>query len=107
MYVDEFRGTNAPGVYGLIRRPLSGEEETDRFAYNVPASESRLEVLGTEGLRKSLGANVPVTIQEFDVFNWISGKQSETELHDLVMYALLAILVFEQMMAFRLSFHKR
>lgn len=107
MYVDEFRGTDAPGVYGLLRRPLAGGEESEKFAYNVPSSESRLDVLGTEGLRKSLGASVPVTIQEFDVFNWIAGKQSETELHDLVMYALLAILVFEQMMAFRLSFHKR
>lgn len=107
VYVDQFTNTDLPGVYGLIRQPLSGGTDIERFAYNVPASESRLQLIPTDRLKKNLGSDVAVEVQEFNTFNWITGKGQEFDLARYVLWFLLFILVCEQLMAFRLSFHPK
>ncbi len=106
-YLDEFTDTDLPGVYTLVKHPLSGGEEPQRFAYNVPAAESRLQLTTSDKLRKNVGSEVPLKIQEVDQFDWIHGEHAGQDLHDLVLIGLLIFLVCEQMMALRLSFHPK
>ncbi|MBS0265364.1 MAG: BatA domain-containing protein, partial [Planctomycetes bacterium] len=42
LYEDLYRNTDDPGVYSLLVKRQDGGEETQRFAFNVPAAESQL-----------------------------------------------------------------
>ena len=46
-------------------------------------------------------------IQEAGDFNWVHGEESTREIHDYVLMALLIILLAEQAMALRLSYHPK
>jgi hypothetical protein len=107
MYEDAYKATDQPGVYALRARRQDGGEETRRFAYNVSGSESHLKLETTEGIRKRLGPEMGGQIQEVGDFNWVHGEESTREIHDYVLMALLIILLAEQAMALRLSYHPK
>lgn len=106
-FVDEFRSTDAPGLYALALKRLDGGDEVQRFAYNVPESESFLELATNERLRERVGTDVPLLIQEVGDFDWVHGEQAGQEIHDFVLFLLLAFLVCEQLLALRLSYHPK
>jgi len=103
--VETFRDTSNPGVYTVIRFRQDETSERQLIAYNVPLEESELSLASNEDIRGPFGANM--TIQEPGDFAWIQGKQAGQEIRDLILMALLGILLIEQLLAMRLSFHPR
>lgn len=102
---ETYRDTDTPGIYTLVR--YKQDESTDPLilAFNVPIQESELEISSTEEIRRRLGPESRVRIQEYGVFDWIQGRQAGQEIRDLILAVILLILLAEQWMAMRLSFH--
>jgi hypothetical protein len=105
--VENYRETDLPGVYSVVRFRQDENSETQLIAYNVPAEESDLTLATSDQIRTRLGSDVPVRIQEFGSFDWIQGKQAGQEIRDLILFGLLGILLLEQLLAMRLSFHPK
>jgi hypothetical protein len=106
MYEEAYKATDQPGVYALRVKRQDGGEETRRFAYNVADSESRLQLAATEKIRQRL-PDVAVQIQEVGDFNWVHGADSTRDIHEFILMALVVILLAEQMLALRLSYHPK
>lgn len=98
-----FRETDDPGVYGvrLVDQSLVTEERL--LAYNVPLQESELDLATTSNLRKRLGDNPNVLIHEPGQLGWVQGQEAGSEIRQALLWILLALLLAEQLMAYRLS----
>lgn len=108
VYEESYKNTDEPGVYTLVlKRQDAGEAPPRRYAYNVSDAESRLKLSTSELIKKRLGPDVKAQIQEFGEFNWVHGEESTQEIHDYVLMALLIILLAEQVMALKLSYHPK
>ena len=75
------------------------------IAYNVSPREGDLQLATTPDLRKRLGGNSHVTIQEFGQLEWVQGKEAGSEIRHWLLWALLAFLIAEQALAYKLSYH--
>jgi hypothetical protein len=106
-YIDRFTGTDTPGMYTLTLQRMSGGAETRRFAYNVPLAESSLDLTTPQQMQERVGAGVAMKIQQVGDFQWIHTEQAGQEVMDFVLLALLILLVVEQALALRLSFHPK
>ena len=102
---ETFRETGQPGIYTVVR--FKQDESTDPLllAYNVPLEESELELAATAEIRRRLGNGTQIRIQEFGNFDWIQGRQAGQEVRDFLLLIILAVLLGEQWLAMRLSFH--
>jgi len=107
VYEELYKNTDEPGVYSLTVKRQDAGEETRRYAYNVSDAESRLKLTTSEVIKRRLGPDVKVQIQEVGDFNWVHGEESTREIHDYVLMLLLIILLAEQVMALRLSYHPK
>jgi hypothetical protein len=107
IYEELYKNTDEPGVYSLILKRQDSGEETRRYAYNVSDAESRLKLATSELIKRRLGPDVRVQIQEVGDFNWVHGEESTREIHDYVLMLLLVILLAEQVMALKLSYHPK
>jgi hypothetical protein len=107
VYEELYRNTDSPGVYGVILKRQDSGEETRRYSYNVADAESRLMLTTTEMIKRRLGPDVKVQIQEVGDFNWVHGEESTREIHDYVLVLVLVLLLGEQAMALRLSYHPK
>jgi hypothetical protein len=107
VYEESYKNTDEPGVYTLLVARHDSGEETRRYAFNVSDAESRLKLASTELIKRRLGPDVGVQIQEVGDFNWVHGEESTREIRDYVLMALLVILLAEQAMALRLSYHPK
>ncbi len=100
-----FRETDDPGIYTVRLMTQSQVSEDRLIAYNVSPREGDLQLATTPDLRKRLGGNSHVTIQEFGHLEWVQGKEAGSEIRQWLLWALLAFLVAEQALAYRLSYH--
>ena len=107
VYEESYRNTDEPGVYSLLLWHHDSAEETRRYAFNVSDVESRLALASTEMIRRRLGPDAKARIQEVGDFTWVHGAQSTREIRDYVLMLLLVILLAEQAMALRLSYHPK
>ena len=102
-----FRATDFPGVY-VVKTQAQDLVMVERWiTYNVPTTESELELATTEQIRKQLDDNLRVEIQEPGQFSWIEGKDAGQEIRQWLLILLIAFLLAEQLMGYRLSFHAR
>ena len=46
-------------------------------------------------------------LQEVGDFNWVHGEESTRDIHDYVLMAVLVLLLCEQALALRLSYHPK
>lgn len=100
-----FRDTDQPGIY-TVRLMTQNQISEDRLiAYNTSPREGDLQPATTPDLRKRLGDNKRVTIQEFGQLEWVQGKEAGSEIRQWLLWALLAFLVAEQALAYKLSYH--
>ncbi len=100
-----FRETDEPGIY-LIRLLNKAQQAEDRWvAYNVPLSESDLELATTANLQQRLSDAGTVRIQEPGQFEWLQGEEAGSEIRTWLLWLLLGLLVAEQLWAYRLSYH--
>lgn len=102
-----FRDTDLPGLYRVRLLDLSQVPFERWITYNFPAEESDLSLATTELIHKQLGDKVRVSIQEPGEFSWIAGRDIGSEVRDALLVVLALILIAEQFMAYRLSYHHR
>lgn len=101
---ETFRDTNQPGIYTVVRFKQDETTDPQLLAYNVPTTESELSVASTEEMRRRLG-NSRIRIQEFGDLSWVQGRQAGQEVRDLILLAILLVLLGEQLLAMRMSYH--
>lgn len=75
------------------------------IAYNAPLNEGSLELATTADILNRLGDDVHVSIQEPGTVRWIEGRDAGQEIRQLLLMALVAALLIEQMLAYRFSYH--
>ncbi|MFN0198083.1 MAG: BatA domain-containing protein [Planctomycetaceae bacterium] len=101
----EFKETDIPGIYG-IRLTMHGQTPQDELiSYNFPLSEGELELATTAEIRKTLGDESPIQILEPDNYQWMQGEDAGQEIRNTILILLFLLLVGEQLLACRLSFH--
>lgn len=105
VYRERYLKTGTPGVYSIVQKRQDGTSELRQLAYNVPVRESEQALVPTDRLKARIGSEVPVMVQEPGEFNWLNAEQAGQEVHDLILLGLLAILLCEQLLAWRLSYH--
>jgi len=106
-YEESFRNTDQPGDYALVLKRAEGGEEVRHYAYNVADAESRLQLATSDSIRRRLGPEVNAQIQEFGNLLWVHAEDTSHEIHDYVLLLLLVVLLGEQALALRLSYHPR
>lgn len=102
-----YRDTDTPGIY--LARVVNQQQvpEERLFAYNVPESEGDLALVSTPDLRKRLGNNPAVRIQEPGDLEWIEGEEAGSEVRNALLVFLFLGLLAEQLLAYRLSYHPK
>lgn len=100
-----FRNTDDPGIYTIRRFKTDNSEDPEILALNVPTEESELALAETAEIKQRLGSGSRIKVQEFGDFSWIQSRQAGQEIRDMLLYAILALLLVEQLLAMRLSYH--
>ena len=101
-----YRETDDPGIYTVRLQGQSQVSEERLIAYNVAPREGDLQLATTPDIRKRLGGNNKVTLQEFGQLEWVQGKEAGSEIRQWLLWALLILLIAEQALAYRLSYHR-
>jgi hypothetical protein len=104
--VVDYSRTDYPGVYRV--RLVSEDVSVERwYAYNTGRDEGRLALIETGAIRKSLGPELAdgVKIQEAGSTEWLAGEESDRDIREWILILLVLVLLGEQVMAYRLSFH--
>lgn len=102
-----FRDTDTPGIYRVRLLDQSQAPVEQWVTFNVPAEESDLSLAATELIRKQLGENLEIQIHEPGEFSWIAGRDAGQEVRFWLLVILFVILLAEQLLACRLSFHPK
>src|SRR5207248_1245038 len=100
-----FPYTDLPGIYRVRLLDLNQVPFERWITYNFPVEESELALASDELIRKQLGDKVRVSIQDPGEFSWIAGRDIGHEIRDWLLMLLAAILIAEQLLAYRLSYH--
>jgi uncharacterized membrane protein len=100
-----FRETDDPGLY-LVRLVDQSQTTVERWiTFNVPRDESELELATNDLIRKQLGEDVRVQIQEPGEFAWIAGRDAGQEVREWLLMLLIGVLLAEQLLGYRLSYN--
>ncbi|MCP4505874.1 MAG: VWA domain-containing protein [Fuerstiella sp.] len=95
---------NRPGVYRLKRFRQDGEGVETWLAMSVPSTESDLAVADA-AVVEALSESGHVRVIAADVAGGLSGSDAGREMRWLLLGLLIFVLVCEQLMSLRLSFH--
>lgn len=106
-YEDVYRRTGEPGVYAMQLKRQDGGEEVRRIAFNVPTSESELELATDEAIAARIGPGTSVAIQSAGDFGWVHAEETGREVHDYVLMGLLVLLLCEQLLSLKLGYHPK
>ena len=106
-FVAEYLGTDLPGIYGYRARPrLPNLPKDGAFAYNVSRREGYTSVATTEELQQTIGETDNVFVREYGETDYISqGVDPGREMRNYLLYLLIGLLIIEQSLAYRLSYH--
>jgi hypothetical protein len=102
-----FRDTDAPGVYQVRLTRHDGPQEVGLIACNVPEEESRLSVASDEQLRRQLADLTHVELRALEAEAWLQPASPGNELRLPLLTALLVLLLLEQYLSYRFSYHPR
>lgn len=103
-----FSDTDEPGVYKTFTAPVSGGTlEESWFAMNAPRSESQLQLAEPVRMRRALANTENVVIREPDNLSWLNVREAGREIRLALILFLIALLVGEQALAYRLSYHPK
>ncbi|MFV0445617.1 MAG: BatA domain-containing protein [Planctomycetaceae bacterium] len=100
-----FDGTDAPGVYSIRMTRQDGTAEESLLACNVPVEESRLAIASDEQLRRQLGETRHIEIRAADSEDWLQVDIPGNELRIPLLVAMLVLLLTEQYLSYRFSYH--
>ncbi len=106
-FVAEYFATDTPGIYGYRARPrLPNLPKDGAFAYNVSRREGHTDVAKTEVLRQTIGETDNVFVREYGETDYISqGVDPGREMRNYLIYLLIGLLIIEQTLAYRFSYH--
>lgn len=113
LYGVDYTQTGLPGIYKLdLKRhkaavDVGGTNEVRMYAYNVPVQESATEVTPDDEITRHFRNNDDFHLYNADDEAPFVGKQPEQELRKFLLAGLLLLLVGEQLLACRLSYHTR
>lgn len=102
---ETFRNTDDPGIYTIRRFKTDNTEDPEILAFNVPIEESEMTLADTTEMKQRLGSGSRIRIHEFGDFSWIKSRQAGQEIREMLLYLILAVLLCEQLLALRLSYH--
>ncbi len=102
-----YRDTDTPGVYAVKLIDKDQVPSEQWLAYNVPLNESELALAANQQIIRQLGNPARLHIQEAGNLEWIQGADSNQEIKHLLLFALLAFLVVEQLLALKFSHHPK
>lgn len=105
--VVDYRDTDSPGIYSVRLFDQNQASKTSLIAYNVPVEESDLQLATDAQIRAGIGDDVRVQIQQPGSVHWIQGRQAGHEVRKLLLLLLFVILLAEQLLAYRLSYHPK
>ncbi|QDT65364.1 BatA domain-containing protein [Calycomorphotria hydatis] len=101
-----FKEAKQPGVYKFRRQSLDGTPlPAEWVAYNTPLAESDLTLADRDELLDRLGPDSNVLLRDVGDFRWMAAKAVGREIGLFLIGALLLLLICEQLLAYRLSFH--
>lgn len=113
MQVYKFPSTDKPGIYTLdLRRhtksAITGSNDESRmFAYNVPTKESSTALYSKEDLIKKFDDNKYAHVYDYDDEKIVEGQEPGREMRMTLLFILIGLLIIEQLLAYRLSYHTR
>ena len=93
-----------PGIYRIRRFDPEGRVNDLSIALNVPTSESALAIADPDQIMRQADLD-HVRILESESATALGGSQAGRELRWLLLGLLIAILIAEQLLALRLSYH--
>jgi len=102
-----FAETDAPGIYVVKLLDVNNAPVEQWITYNVPLNESELNLATTEQIRKELGNDLNIQIQEPGEISWIAGRDAGQEIRNWLLLCLIVFFLAEQVLGYRLSFHSR
>ncbi|MFP6764152.1 MAG: hypothetical protein VB858_11050, partial [Planctomycetaceae bacterium] len=102
-----FGETDAPGIYVVKLLDVNNSPVEQWITYNVPLNESELNLATTEQIRKELGDDLKIQIQEPGEVSWIAGHDAGQEIRNWLLLCLIVFFLAEQVLGYRLSFHSR
>ncbi|MFH1304048.1 MAG: hypothetical protein ABIK07_23585, partial [Planctomycetota bacterium] len=103
--VTAYRETDQPGVYSVQLKRQDQTVEQQIYAFNFPVTESNLVLASSDELVKELGNQSQIQIQEPGEFQWIQGQEAGREITNSILVILFLVLICEQLLAYRLSYH--
>ncbi len=107
IYVANFDDTDVPGVYSVKLTTIDRQTEETLYGFNVPTEESDLKLASTEEIRRTIGEDTTVQIQEPGVFTWLQGKEADQEIRHFILALLMLFLLCEQLLSYKLSYHPK
>jgi hypothetical protein len=96
--------TDFSGIYDVQMQTLEGQPRHRRYALNVDTRESTLAVLDSVDLRRALEP-LSVHVYQADQPVAAAGDSPRNAWSELLLWVLLAMLLVEQWLAYRLSYH--
>ncbi len=105
--IAEFLDTKIPGIYRIVTEDLARETTTTLAAFNVPVSESEVEITTPEEFRRELAGVEGIIVQDFGSLEGLARDDPGRELRLLLLLLLVVLFVGEQWLAYRLGYRSR
>ncbi len=100
--------TDLLGVYRFTLPRQAGTAEQRWVAVNAPVEEGQLTLATDDDIERRMGQDVDYHLQAAGNFGWIKGgDEGDTDVHRVLLALLVVLLVCEQLLAWRLSFHSQ
>ncbi|HUG18577.1 MAG TPA: BatA domain-containing protein [Planctomycetaceae bacterium] len=101
----DYRETGIPGVYRIVLFNNDQIPQERWVAFNPPGNEADLKLVTDDDLQSMAGS--AAQIQTSDDLDWVHKSDPQQEVRTWLLVILFLILMGEQFMAYRLSFHSR
>ncbi|QDT38126.1 BatA domain-containing protein [Stratiformator vulcanicus] len=101
-----FNAADEPGVYKIRKQTPDGAPlDAEWVAYNVALGESEVELAQPDTLRTMYEGVDEIVIHSPGDLRWLEAGQTGREIGAILIALLIAFLIAEQLLAYRLSFH--
>ena len=77
------------------------------YAYNVPVEESSTQLIPTEEIRAAVPNSENFHVYDSGDETPFEGKEPGQEVRRFLLFFIVILLICEQLLAFRLSYHTR
>ena len=100
-----YPGTDDPGVYRVTLFDRDQNPDEQWIAYNVATDEADLELISDNDLVLQIGDQA--ALQSADDLDWIRQRDTQQEARLSLLGILFLVMLVEQFLAYRLSYHSR